>query len=142
MSYPLSAMSIFGIVALCGVAVNDAIVFVEQINIGIKEGKTVKQSLEEAGPKRFRAIVLTTVTTVCGLAPLLLEKSLKAYSIIPMAISMSFGLIFGTLITLFFVPILFQYLNTLRRICAWIVSGRYPRAEEVEPSFRSRFTSH
>lgn len=142
MSYPLSAMSIFGIVALCGVAVNDAIVFVEQINVGIKEGKTVKQSLEEAGPKRFRAIVLTTVTTVCGLAPLLLEKSLKAYSIIPMAISMSFGLIFGTLITLFFVPILFQYLNTLRRICAWIASGRFPRAEEVEPSFRSRFTSH
>lgn len=136
MGYPLSMMSFFGIVALCGIAVNDSIVFIEEINNGIRSGLSVTDAVYKAGPRRFRAITLTSLTTIFGLLPLLLETSLQAYSIIPMAISMSFGLILVTFITLFLLPILFLYLNTLRRIFAWLCRGKWPTLEEVEPAFR------
>ena len=94
-----------GIVALTGVVVNDSLVMVDFINRYRKEGYTIKQAVLEAGPRRFRPIFLTSLTTFVGLVPLILEKSTQAKFIIPMAVSLSFGVLFATAITLLLVPV-------------------------------------
>ncbi|MCH2205745.1 MAG: efflux RND transporter permease subunit [Lentisphaerales bacterium] len=126
--------SLIGIVALSGVVVNDAIVLIDSVNKRLQKGMSVKDSLIEAGPGRFQAIVLTTLTTVLALVPLIREKVIMAKGLVPMSVSLTGGLIFATVLTLFIVPCLFFILNDLRRFCRFLVSGRFPSAEEVEPA--------
>ena len=105
MGINFSVLSLLGIVALTGVVVNDSLVMVDFINRYRREGNSITNAVLEAGPRRFRPIFLTSVTTFVGLIPLLLEKSAQAKFLIPMAVSLSFGVIFATAITLFLVPV-------------------------------------
>ena len=105
MGINFSVLSMMGFVALTGVVVNDSLVMVDFINRYRSEGNSIMDAVLEAGPRRFRPIFLTSLTTFVGLTPLLLEKSIQAKFMIPMAVSLSFGVIFATAITLFLVPV-------------------------------------
>ncbi|MFN3152702.1 efflux RND transporter permease subunit [Bremerella sp.] len=105
MGIPLTFFSMFGLVALTGIVVNDSIVLVDFINQRVHAGMPLKQALLEAGSRRFRPVLLTTITTVGGLSPLLTETSLQAQLLIPMATSIAFGEIFATVLVLFLVPV-------------------------------------
>ena len=104
----LSLFSMFGLIALTGVVVNDSIVLVDFINRRIRDGVPLLTALEQAGQRRFRPIMLTSMTTVAGLFPMLLETSLQAQVLIPMAVSLIFGLMTGTFLILFLVPIFYN----------------------------------
>lgn len=106
MDVPLSVLSFFGMLALTGVIVNDSLVLITRYNQAREDGETVNQALHTAGMGRFRAIFLTTATTVIGLMPLLTETSEQAQYLIPAAISLAFGELFGTLLMLVLVPVL------------------------------------
>ena len=110
MEYDLSMFSIFGVVALSGVVVNDSLVMVDFINKAREEGLSRVDAVIQSGTQRFRPIILTSLTTAFGLMPIMLEQSLQAQFVIPMAISLSFGIIFATAITLFLVPSLYLLL--------------------------------
>ncbi|MCV6626441.1 MAG: efflux RND transporter permease subunit, partial [Cellvibrionaceae bacterium] len=102
---PVSVFSFFGMLALTGVVVNDSLVMMTRYNQFREDGMEVKRALVEAGSSRLRAIFLTTVTTVAGLTPLMLETSEQAQYLIPAAVSLAFGELFATVITLLLVPI-------------------------------------
>jgi multidrug efflux pump subunit AcrB len=106
-----SVLSMMGIVALTGVVVNDSLVMVDFINRYRSEGNTIEEAVLEAGPRRFRPIFLTSLTTFVGLVPLLLEKSTQAQFMIPMAVSLAFGVVFATVITLLLVPVSYLILE-------------------------------
>jgi multidrug efflux pump subunit AcrB len=108
-----SMMSVFGVVALSGVVVNSSLVLVHYINTRRDRGLPLHQAVREAGVSRFRPIVLTSVTTFAGLGPLLLEQSMGAQFLIPMAASLGFGVIFATAISLFLVPCSYVILDDL-----------------------------
>ncbi len=99
-----SYLSIFGMLALAGVAVNDALVLVDYINRRCREGVPLHEAVREAGGKRFRPIVLTSATTFVGLLPLLMDRSIQAQFLIPMAVSLGAGILFSTVITLYLIP--------------------------------------
>ena len=105
---PLTLFSFFGLVALTGVVVNDSIVLIDFINARVKAGVPAKQAVVEAGRRRFRPVLLTSATTVAGLVPILLEKSLQAQILIPMATSLAFGLLLATVLVLVLVPTLYR----------------------------------
>jgi multidrug efflux pump subunit AcrB len=104
MGLQLTLFSVFGLVALTGVVVNDSIVLVDFINTQIKKGVPLQQALIESGQRRFRPVILTSMTTVAGLFPILTETSLQAQMLIPMANSLCFGLMYSTVLVLFIVP--------------------------------------
>ncbi len=139
MNLNLSGMSMFGMAALAGVVVNNSLVLIDHINREIGNGASVNQALIGAGPARFRAIILTTMTTFIGLTPIMFSNDLQAMFMVPMAVSLGFGLLFSTFIVLFLIPVLFLYLNTLRRFFYWIKKGKWPTKEQVEPAFDQRF---
>ncbi|PQO47028.1 efflux RND transporter permease subunit [Blastopirellula marina] len=99
-----SYLSVFGMLALAGVAVNDTLVMVDYVNHRLAKGETLREAALQAGARRFRPIMLTSVTTFVGLVPLLMDKSLQAQFLIPMATSLAFGVLFATLVTLFLIP--------------------------------------
>jgi multidrug efflux pump subunit AcrB len=103
----LTMFSLFGLVALTGVVVNDAIVLIDFINHRRADGLPIKEALIDAGTQRLRPVLLTSVTTIAGLMPILLERSLQAQIVIPMATSLCFGLMMSTLLVLFLVPTLY-----------------------------------
>jgi multidrug efflux pump subunit AcrB len=103
----LTILSGFGIVALTGVVVNDSLVMLDFINRSFRGGEPLEKAIREAGMARFRPILLTSLTTFAGLTPLLLEQSLQAQFLIPMAVSLAFGVLFATAITLLLVPVLY-----------------------------------
>jgi len=107
MGEAISMFSLFGLVALAGVVVNDSLIMIDFVNKARESGMSARQAVIESGTKRFRAIVLTSFTTAVGLMPIMLESSVQAQTVIPMAISLSFGILFATVITLFLVPCLF-----------------------------------
>jgi multidrug efflux pump subunit AcrB len=107
MGKAISMFSLFGLIALAGVVVNDSLIMVDFINKARREGVPVMQAVIDSGTVRFRAIVLTSFTTAAGLMPIMLERSVQAQYVIPMAISLSFGIIFATAITLFLIPALY-----------------------------------
>ena len=111
---PISVLSGFGVVALIGVLVNDALVFITSFNLRIKNKQNFIEALEETALNRFRPIVLTTITTVFGLLPLIFEKSMQAQFLIPMAVSLSYGIIMATLLTLLLLPIMLLTINNIR----------------------------
>ncbi len=109
----LTLFSFFGLIALTGVVVNDSIVLVDFINRRVREGIPLFDALMSAGKRRFRPIMLTSFTTVAGLFPILLETSLQAQVLIPMAASLIFGLITGTILILILVPLFYHIYGTL-----------------------------
>jgi multidrug efflux pump subunit AcrB len=111
MGYDFSMLSVIGLVALSGVVVNDSLVLVDYVNRLRREGAGLREALIDAGRARFRAIMLTSLTTFAGLTPLMLERSLQARMLIPMGISLAFGVIFATLITLVLVPCVYLILE-------------------------------
>ena len=134
LGYDLTIMSLFGMVALSGVVVNDAIVLIECINNYIADGTPFYEAIRRGGARRFRAIFLTTVSTIGGLTPLMLEKDMQARFLIPMAIAVAAGVAFATLLTLLLEPCLLCILNDFRRIARWMSTRKWPAPEEVEPA--------
>ncbi|NVK88095.1 MAG: efflux RND transporter permease subunit, partial [Gammaproteobacteria bacterium] len=114
MGMDLTLLSFMGMLALSGVVVNDSLVLVDYINQRRKEGVSYKDAVYEAGGRRFRPVLLTSLTTFAGLMPLLFEKSTQAQFLIPMAVSLGFGILFATLITLFIVPMNYMVMEDLK----------------------------
>ena len=106
-----------GVLALSGVVVNDSLVLVDYINRKRAEGISVFNAVYAAGGRRFRPVLLTSLTTFVGLMPLLFEKSTQAQFLIPMAVSLGFGILFATIITLFLVPINYLIMEDIKRYC-------------------------
>ncbi|WP_370980795.1 efflux RND transporter permease subunit [Agaribacterium sp. ZY112] len=115
MGMNLTIMSMMGLLALTGVLVNDSLVLVDYINKSRAKGQAVKEAVLHAGSARFRPVMLTSITTFFGLMPLLFEKETQAQFLIPMAISLGFGIIFATLITLLLVPVNYLLMEGLLR---------------------------
>jgi multidrug efflux pump subunit AcrB len=111
----MSVLSLCGIVALAGVVVNDSLILVDFVNRDREEGKSLMQSAIDSGCYRFRAIILTSLTTFFGLVPIIMERSLQAKIVIPMATSLAFGILFSTVVTLILVPILYIILDDIKR---------------------------
>ncbi|RKY05941.1 MAG: AcrB/AcrD/AcrF family protein, partial [Planctomycetota bacterium] len=118
MGFNLSILSLFGIVALCGVVVNDSLIMIDLINRERASGIELSQVIRDSVTRRFRPIMLTTMTTFFGLLPMLLEKSIQARFLIPMAISLAFGVVFATMITLLLVPSLYMILEDIKALPA------------------------
>jgi multidrug efflux pump subunit AcrB len=137
MGLPISLFSTLGIIALIGILVNDALVFITTYNSMIEDGKPQMEAIYETGLSRFRPILLTTVTTFAGLAPLLFEKSLQAQFLIPMAISVSFGLLVITAVILVLLPVLLIMLNRFKVYATYAWNGVKPSYEGVEPAMRT-----
>ncbi len=118
-----SYLSVFGMLALAGIAVNDTLVMVDYINRRREEGAELLEAALEAGSRRFRPIMLTSVTTFVGLLPLMMDRSLQAQFLIPMAVSLAYGVLFATAVTLYLVPCSLLAAHDLRlgfdRFCEW-----------------------
>ncbi len=114
MGIPVSILSFLGIVALSGIIINDSVVLLDRYNKNIKSGEDVKDAIYNAGMIRFRPIVLTTLTTAVGLAPLILQRSQQGQWLVPMALAVAAGLIFGTIITLLMLPSALYVVSDLR----------------------------
>ncbi|MBF0358116.1 MAG: efflux RND transporter permease subunit [Magnetococcales bacterium] len=110
----LSLLSIMGMLALAGVVVNDSLVLVDWINRRLRDGYSIYEAANAAGAKRFRPILLTSITTFFGLTPLLLEKSTQAQFLIPMAVSLGFGILYATMLSLILVPAGFMILEDIK----------------------------
>lgn len=133
----VSILSAYGMLALSGVIINDAVVMVDKFNRNLKEGMTMYDSVIDAGVNRFRPIVLTSATTVAGLYPIILEKSFQAQFLIPMAISIAYGVALGTLFILFFFPVFLMVVNDVRVYVKWLIAGGIkPDKEDVEPAVK------
>ncbi len=129
-------MSQFGLIGLCGVIINDAVVFLDKYNTQIRLGQSVKQAVYNAGKSRFRAIMLTSITTVVGLYPLIFEKSNEAKFLVPMAISLTYGVMFGTFFVLLYFPTLILTLNDAKRWFWSYWEGYKIKSEKAEPAYR------
>ena len=125
LGYDLSIISVLGIVALTGIVVNDSLILVDFINRNREKGGTIIYAVLESGVRRFRPIVLTTLTTFFGLLPMLFETSRQARFLIPMAISLAFGILFSTLIILYLIPVLYTILEDLKGL----VSRKHEKLE-------------
>lgn len=138
-SIPVSILSFLGIVALAGIIINDSVVLVDRYNKRIADGKAVGAALYEAAMSRFRPIVLTTITTAGGLAPIILLRSEQGQFLAPMAVSVAFGLIFGTLLTLLVLPSALYAVSDLRVLVRRILRRRRSR-RELEPAYSAERT--
>ncbi|MDH3773187.1 MAG: efflux RND transporter permease subunit [Deltaproteobacteria bacterium] len=116
MGVNLSLLSLFGIVGLTGVVVNDSLVLVDATNRIRREGASVQDAITQGGALRFRAVILTSLTTFAGLTPMILERSLQAQFLIPMAVSLGFGVLFATFITLLLVPCGYVILDDMHNL--------------------------
>jgi multidrug efflux pump subunit AcrB len=116
MGYSLSVLSMFGVVALCGVVVNDSLVLISFANRKERTGMSRRDAIHQAGIQRFRPIILTTLTTFGGLSPMIFETSRQARFLIPMALSLGYGILFATLITLILVPSLYLIVEDLLKL--------------------------
>ena len=134
MGYPLTILSMIGLVALTGIVVNDALILVDFIKKEIAEGRETLAAVINAGRRRLRPIILTSLTTILGLAPLMMEQSFQARFLIPMAISISFGLAFATVLTLVVVPAIYLIVEDLRRAGFWLWYGTTTPAPPAEPA--------
>lgn len=137
-----ATISGYGILALSGVIINDAVVMLDRYNQNLREGVSVLDAAYQAGIARFRAILLTSLTTVAGLYPLILETSFQAQFIIPMAISLAWGVLLGTFFILLFFPSIILVVNDLRVYTRWFFKTIFdsnavkPSKEDVEPAVR------
>lgn len=134
--FPINILSWLGIIALIGIMVNDGLVLIGKFNIYLREGMPYREALISAGRSRFRAIFLTSLTTIAGLAPLIFETSRQAQFLIPMAISISYGIGLATFLTLFMLPIFLSLANYIKWGWKWLVTGESVAREEVERAFK------
>ncbi len=142
----VSMASFQGLLALSGVVINDAVVMLDRFNRNLRSGLEIKQAAHDAGTARFRAILLTSLTTVAGLFPLILETSFQAQFLIPMAIALAYGVLFGTFFILFFFPVMILCFNDIRVYLIWyfrMITNAFsaeslrdlkPTKEDVEPA--------
>ncbi|WP_158974431.1 efflux RND transporter permease subunit [Cellulophaga sp. L1A9] len=136
--FPVNILSLLGIIALIGIMVNDGLVLIGKFNTNLKEGMKFDDAIFEAGRSRFRAIFLTSITTIAGLAPLLLEKSRQAQFLKPMAISIAYGIAFATILTLLMLPLFLAFSNKLKVTTKWLITGRNITKEEVERAIKEQ----
>ncbi|MGZ2371630.1 efflux RND transporter permease subunit [Ancylomarina sp. YFZ004] len=132
----VSMLSVWGMVALSGVIINDAVVFLSKYNTNLKEGMNPEAAVLGAGKARFRAIVLTTITTSVGLYPLILENSFQAQFLIPMAIALAYGVLVGTFFILTLFPIIILVLNDIRCKVKEVWTGETIEPIDVEPAIK------
>jgi multidrug efflux pump subunit AcrB len=130
--FMINILSWLGIIALIGIMVNDGLVLIGKFNGYLKEGMTYNEALVQAGKSRFRAIFLTSLTTIAGLAPLMLEGSLQAQFLKPMAVSISYGIGIATVLTLVMLPLLLSVSNSIKVFIKWMITGKKVTREEVE----------
>lgn len=130
---PLGILSLLGIIALVGILVNDGLVLVTAYNDNLRKGMDVYEAMIEAGRSRFRPIILTTGTTAAGLAPLILDQSFQAQFLIPMAVSVAYGLLGATFILLILLPVLLITASNFTRAVHWLWEGEWISIESVQP---------
>jgi multidrug efflux pump subunit AcrB len=130
--FPINILSWLGIIALIGIMVNDGLVLIGKFNTYLKEGMLYNEALVQAGKSRFRAIFLTSLTTIAGLAPLLLEGSRQAQFLKPMAVSISYGIGIATVLTLVMLPLMLSVSNSFKVFIKWMRTGKEVTNEEVE----------
>ena len=130
----VNTLSVYGILALTGIIVNDSIVLVDKINRNLKSGMLLYDAVYDAGVSRLRPILLTTFTTAFGLAPLIFETSRQAQFLIPMAISLAYGLLFGTFFILVVLPASYLVTNKARVMWMKLYHGVEVSPEGVEPA--------
>lgn len=130
----MSSLSMFGIIAVAGVVVNDSLVMVDFVNKARAEGMAVKQAVMQAGAKRFRAILLTSITTFIGVMPIIMETSLQAKIVIPMAVSLAFGVLFATVITLILIPCQYVALEDAKRLTRKLLGKSQPISIQPAPT--------
>ncbi|MGC6431686.1 MAG: efflux RND transporter permease subunit [Jejuia sp.] len=130
--FPLNILSLLGIIALIGIMVNDGLVLISKFNNNLRKGMLFDDALYEAGRSRFRAIFLTSITTVAGLAPLIFEESRQAQFLIPMAVAIAYGIGFATVLTLIVLPIFLAFNNSVKTTAKWLWTNRKVSKEEVE----------
>ena len=128
MGLDVTLMSMFGLVALTGVVVNDSLVMVDFINRERRIRDNLLAAVRQAGSNRFRPILLTSLTTFFGLVPIMFERSMQAAFLVPMAVSLAFGVLFATFITLLLVPISYMILDDFRRMTGRML-GRHDLTE-------------
>jgi multidrug efflux pump subunit AcrB len=116
MGLEFTIVSVFGIVALSGIVVNDSLILIDFINRAVRSGTELDQAVVESGKARFRPVLLTSITTIAGLFPLLLERSFQARFLIPMAVSICFGLLVATVLTLLYVPALYLIIRDIKNL--------------------------
>ena len=136
--FPVNVLSALGIIALVGIMVNDGLVLISKFNGNLRDGMKFENALYEAGRARFRAIFLTSLTTIAGMAPLLLEKSRQAQFLKPMAISISYGIAIATVLTLLLLPLLLSISNNIKVGSKWLASGNRVSNEEVERAIKEQ----
>jgi multidrug efflux pump subunit AcrB len=136
--FPVNILSLLGIIALVGIMVNDGLVLIGKFNSYLREGMSFDTALIEAGKSRFRAIFLTSLTTIAGIAPLLLERSRQAQFLKPMAISIAYGIFIATFLTLLFLPLLLSVTNTLKTKYKWLATGKHVDKESVERAIKEQ----
>jgi multidrug efflux pump subunit AcrB len=129
MGKEFTIVSLFGIVALSGIVVNDSLILIDFINRAVRSGIDIETAVVQSGKARFRPVLLTSITTIAGLLPILLERSFQAQFLIPMAISICFGLLAATGLTLLYVPALYLIVRDIRNA----VVVRLLRSEERAP---------
>lgn len=134
--FPVNILSLLGIIALIGILVNDGLVFIAKFNNYLKEGETYEQAILHAGESRFRAIFLTSITTIAGLSPLIFETSRQAQFLIPMAISIAYGIAIATVLTLIMLPMLLSLSNQMKVHALWLWEGKRPSRESVERAIK------
>lgn len=140
---PMSLLSFLGFIALLGVIVNDGLVFIGAFNKYLREGMKYDDALRETAISRFRPIFLTTITTTAGLAPLILEKSFQAQFLVPMAITIAYGLMVGSLVLILILPVFMSTFNRSKRLINWAWEGEKPTHEEIEKAvIRQRKEKH
>lgn len=126
MGQPLSFLSSLGLMALMGVVINDSLVLVDYINQQHRSGEKLLDAVKRAGVARFRPVMLTSLTTFFGLLPLLMQKSSTSAFLVPMAISLGFGILFATMITLVLVPVNIMIVEDIRRFFRSQISNMKP----------------
>lgn len=136
--FPINISSMLGIIALIGIMVNDGLVLIGKFNSFLVEGMSFDQALYQAGKNRFRAIFLTSLTTIAGIAPLLLEKSRAAQFLQPMAISIAYGIGMATILTLIVLPILLSATNSAKVNIKWLTTGNKVAKEDVERAIKEQ----
>ncbi|MBT8301348.1 MAG: efflux RND transporter permease subunit [Maribacter sp.] len=136
--FPINILSGLGVIALIGIMVNDGLVLIGKFNGNLRKGMNFDDALFEAGRSRFRAIFLTSVTTIAGLAPLMLETSRQAQFLIPMAISIAYGIGFATILTLVMLPIFLAFSNKVKVNSKWLKTGDKITKEEVERAIKEQ----
>ncbi len=130
--FAINVLSALGIIALIGIMVNDGLVLISRLNSNLKSGMDYDSALFNAGKSRFRAIFLTSLTTIAGLAPLIFEQSRQAQFLIPMAISIAYGIGIATILTLVLLPVGLSLFNTFKTNVKWLITGKRYAKEDVE----------